>query len=234
MSTLTWPSGIVPQAVTWHLEANTAAFTSPLTGATQTVELPGARWVAEFTLPPLPSARWRAWSAFLARLRGAAGRVYVPPFHAGAGSSAARSATGSGMTADSTAVTADSTAYTADDVTYSTLGTPRVRGGGQSGNALVTDGWSPGAEIFAAGDFFSYDTPAGRTLHLVTEDVIANVVGRAVLPIEPPIRTAPAAGTPLEIDSPSCIMRLADAGSGAPAYAPGVFASVSVSLREAF
>lgn len=234
MATLTWPAGIVPQTVAWHLEANTAAFTSPLTGAVQTVELPGARWVAEFTLPGLPSSGWRAWSAFVARLRGMAGRVYVPPFHARTGSTCARSGTTTAPTCDDATVTCDSTAYTVDAMTFSSLGTPRVDGASQSGNTLSTDGWEPAANIFNVGDFFHYATSAGQTLHMVTADVRADGSGAAALPVEPPIRTAPADNATIEIDAPTCIMRLADAASGAPSYQPGVFAGVAVSLREAF
>lgn len=234
MTILTWPSGIVPQSVTWHLEANTAAFTSPLTGETQTVELPGARWVAEFVLPALRAEQWRVWAAFVARLRGAAGRVYVPPFHVRTGSSARRAGTGSGVTFDSTAETFDSTAETFDDMTWTTLGTPRVNGAGQSGNTIATDGWTPAADIFNAGDFFHYATTAGRTLHMVVEATQAGGDGAATLTVEPPIRTAPADNALLEIDAPTCIMRLADGNAGTPSYQPGVFASVAVSLREAF
>lgn len=234
MTTLAWPESIRPASIVWRLEPNTGVFQSPLTGAVQTYELPGARWVADLTLDMVRESTWRAWTALHARLRGQSGRVHVPLWHVAGGSSSARSATGSGLTADSTAVTADSAAYTTDDVTYASLGTPRVRGGGQSGSTLATDGWSPGADAFLAGDFFSYDTPAGRTLHMVTEAAIADGDGVAVLSIEPPIRTAPADNARLEIDAPTCIMHLADAATGAPAFSPGVFASVSVSLREAF
>lgn len=235
MSILTWPDAVRPATIAWHLRPNTSAFVSPLTGTVQTIELPGAAWVAEITLDFVTEAKWRAWTAFLARLRGQAGRAYVPPFHVGTGSSCARSATGSGLTCDSSAVTADSAAYSADDVTYASLGTPRVAGGSQSGATLVTDGWAPGADVFAAGDFFHYDTAFdARSLHMVTESVIADGDGIAVLPIEPPIRTAPADNTRLEIDAPSCIMAIVEAMSGAPNFRPGPFASVSVSLREVF
>lgn len=234
MTTLTWPAGIVPQSVAWHLEANTATFTSPLTGATQTVELPGARWVADFSLPTLRADQWRAWAAFIARLRGQSGRVYVPPFHAKGGSSARRAGTGSGPTCDSTLVTCDSTTYTVDDMTWTTLGAPRINGAGQSGATLRTDGWTPGATIFAAGDFFSYDTSAGRTLHMVTAATIAEGDGSAALAVEPPIRTAPNDNAPLDIDAPSCVMMLADRNAGALSLQPGIFGSASVALREVF
>ena len=234
MTTLTWPAGIVPQSVAWHLEANTATFTSPLTGATQTVELPGARWVADFTLPTLRADQWRAWSAFIARLRGVSGRVYVPPFHAKTGSTVARSGISSAPTCDSTAETVDSTDWTCDAMAFASLGTPRVAGGDQSGSVLLTDGWAGAAEVFNAGDFFHYDTSAGRTLHMVVEAATASGDGSAALTVEPPIRTAPPDNALLEIDAPSCIMRLADGNAGALSLQPGIFGSAAVALREAF
>lgn len=234
MSMLTWPDGLRPASIAWRLEPNTAAFVSPLTGAVQTYELPGARWVADIELDLVSEVKWRAWTALHARLRGQAGRVRLPLFHVAAGSSCARSGATTAPTSDSTAVSVDSTAYTCDAMTFTSLGAPRVDGAGQSGAALDTDGWTPGADIFAAGDFFHYTTTAGQTLHMVVEAAIAGGDGRARLAIEPPIRTAPANDAALEIDAPTAVMMLADKMQGAPQFSPGVFAQVSVALREVF
>lgn len=59
------------------LASNTAIFRSPLTGQAQTIERPGARWQASYTLPPMKRGQMAAWQAFLSSLRGSAGRFYA-------------------------------------------------------------------------------------------------------------------------------------------------------------
>lgn len=82
MTTLTWPalSRTAPGACEWVLEANTQTFTSPLSRATQTVEMPGARWRVSFTLENLQEADTAKLNAFMAQLRGKAGRFYLCNF----------------------------------------------------------------------------------------------------------------------------------------------------------
>lgn len=58
------------------LVSNTRSFRSPLSGQVQTVEQPGARWQAEYRLPPMKRAQMAEWQSFLVRLRGGAGRFY--------------------------------------------------------------------------------------------------------------------------------------------------------------
>lgn len=233
MATLTWPASLEPASLTWHLEPNTGSFTSPLTRFTQTTEMAGARWVADLTIKTMSPARWRAWTAFLAQLRGQSGRVYVSPWHYD-GELAPLYAVGTGPTADDTSPTADSTTPTADSGYPSSLGTPVVHGASQAGASLITRGWTPAMPIAAAGSFFHYDTSTGRTLHMVVADVEADASGHATLTIEPPIRTAPADGAALEIAAPSCIMRLESDKDGAPSFMPGIFGSTTVRLIEAF
>lgn len=58
------------------LVSNTQTFRSPLSGQVQTLEQPGARWQAEYRLPPMKRAQMAAWQSFLVQLRGGAGRFY--------------------------------------------------------------------------------------------------------------------------------------------------------------
>lgn len=236
MATLTWPASIVPASVTWRLRANTQSYTSPLSGATQTAELPGARWLADMTLPALDRVRWRAWSAFAARLRGQAGRVYVGPHQYRGPNSDTWAANPSALTADSTAVTADDSTVTVDEFTSATvLGTPVVHGAGQTGAALVTSGWTPQVNVMRAGDYLSYDAGAGRQMHIVVSDVVrSDDAGRATITVEAPIRTSPAAGAAVEISVPTCVMGLASDDDGAATYEPGIIARVSLALVERY
>ncbi len=62
---------------TFSLQANTQTFESPLNKSVQTYELPGARWLFTATWQNLNQIDARAFKAWLARLRGAAGRFYA-------------------------------------------------------------------------------------------------------------------------------------------------------------
>lgn len=75
MAILDWPATIpAPSECQWALLSATQSFTSPLSGAVQTLELPGARWSARLRWEWLTREEAAALRAFLARLRGAAGR----------------------------------------------------------------------------------------------------------------------------------------------------------------
>lgn len=233
MTTLTWPAAFVPSALTWHLEANTSTFQSPLTRGVQTAELAGARWTAELTLPPMQQTAWRSWVAFLTRMRGQAGRVYVVPWHA-PGSSAPTYGAGLDLYCDSTSKKVDASTPLCDAVFPVTLGSPVIDGASQAGATVAMRGFTPSAYAFKAGDFFHYNTTAGRTLHMVVEDAIASPWGKVAVSVEPPIRTAPADGAAVTIANPSCVMRVKDDSNGAPSFTPGRRARVNVSLVESF
>ena len=55
---------------------NTQKFISPLSGQTQTLELTGARWAADYIIKPQQLSDAGAWYAFLMELGGSAGRFY--------------------------------------------------------------------------------------------------------------------------------------------------------------
>lgn len=64
----------------WSLVSNTQTFQSPLSGSVQTLEMPGARWRAAFTLSALEDVDSAALRAFLVQLRGQSGRFYLYNF----------------------------------------------------------------------------------------------------------------------------------------------------------
>lgn len=75
MPTLALPTVLTrPSSIEWRLDSNTQQFTSPLSGATQTLALPGQRWSFTFTYPYISRANADAVSVFTAQLRGMAGR----------------------------------------------------------------------------------------------------------------------------------------------------------------
>jgi hypothetical protein len=81
MTVLSWPAlSADPARVEWTLTAVTQLHESPLTGAGQTQELPGAYWQCVLDYSNVWGNDARLLWAFVARMRGRAGRVAVPAF----------------------------------------------------------------------------------------------------------------------------------------------------------
>lgn len=79
MTTLAWPAvSVQPTRMEWWLQAITQEHVSPLTGALQTQELPGAYWRVRVEYHNLLEADCRLIWAWLGKMRGRAGRVYLP------------------------------------------------------------------------------------------------------------------------------------------------------------
>lgn len=76
MAILSLPTTPAFSASRFGLVSNTQVFENPLTGQSQTLERPGARFTASYTPPPMKRAQAAAWQSFLAQLRGGAGRFY--------------------------------------------------------------------------------------------------------------------------------------------------------------
>ncbi len=71
---LTYPDNIVPDSIDWRISFITQAFVSPFGAATQTAEVPGARWAAKMNFSNLQQEELRQLSSFFIRLRGMSGR----------------------------------------------------------------------------------------------------------------------------------------------------------------
>lgn len=96
-----------------------------------------------------------------------------------------------------------------------------VNGAGQTGNSLITDGWSNSTQIFRAGDLFTVN----NELKIVTANVSSNGSGEATIPIEPPIRVPPANNAPLEIDEPYFICASDNSDQASWGLSPGRLSS---------
>lgn len=113
-------------------------------------------------------------------------------------------------------------------------GTPVVNGAGQSGAALITDGWTPSGQVALAGDWLSFDDSLGRRrLHMVTATAVANGSGQATLAITPPIRRAPADNAPVEVVAPSGVFRLPTDDAPEMQLRPAMLGSVTLTMVEA-
>lgn len=75
MSLITLPTFLArPTAVEWILKSNTQSFVSPLTGATQTLSLPGDKWAFTFIYDYVSREDADTLSVFVAQLRGMGNR----------------------------------------------------------------------------------------------------------------------------------------------------------------
>ena len=203
MTILTFPTIRRPSRASYRLRGNTQTHRSPLDGTEQTLEMPGAVWELTVSWESLDATDTRILAAFLADLRGAAGRFYYSP----AVWSPRRAAGG---------------------------GAPVVNGAGQSGAALITDGWTPSGQVALAGDWLSFDDALGRRrLHMATATAAANGSGQATIAITPPIRRAPSDNAPVEVAAPSGVFRLPTDDAPEMQLRPPMLGSVTLTMVEA-
>lgn len=88
-------------------------------------------------------------------------------------------------------------------------GSPLVKGSSQTGDQLLTDGWTSSTTgILKAGDWIQVGSGSSTRLHKVLDDVNSDGSGNATLNIFPSIRTSPADNTVITVNSPKGIWRL--------------------------
>lgn len=181
----------------------TQAHESPFDGTVQTLEMPGARWELTATWPTLGPDDRRLMAAFLASLRGRAGRFLFSPAQW-----SPRRATGGGTPV-----------INGDFQTGSALST---RGWTALGQAMRAGDW-----------LSYVDTRGRRRLHLVLADASADANGVAALSISPPIRRAGADGAAVDVVAPAGVFMLPqDEAPQLNIRAPS-FGQVTITMREA-
>lgn len=88
-------------------------------------------------------------------------------------------------------------------------GTPVVKGADQTGNTLITDGWTPDTtNILRAGDYIQIGTGSSTKLHRVLDDVNSDGSGNATLCIAPKIKTAYSDNATIIVSSAKGLFRL--------------------------
>ena len=89
-------------------------------------------------------------------------------------------------------------------------GTPLIKGASQTGNSLITDGWTTSQTgIMKAGDYFQLGTGTSSRLYKVLADADSDGSGDSTFDIWPSINTALADNTALDVTSPAGLFRLA-------------------------
>ena len=82
-------------------------------------------------------------------------------------------------------------------------GTPLVNGGSQTGNSLVTDGWTSGQTgILKAGDWIQLGSGSTSRLYKILSDANSNGSGQATFDIWPNLRSSPADNAAITVSSP--------------------------------
>jgi hypothetical protein len=136
---------------------------SPYTFQQQAQAWPGQLWMARVTLAPMKRAAAEQWIAALLGLNGRYGTFHL-------GDPAATSPRGTPGAS-----------------------TPLVKGAAQTGQSLLTDGWTSNATgVLLRGDWIQLGSGSTRRIYKVLVDANANAGGEVTLDIWPRLRESPA------------------------------------------
>lgn len=106
--------------------------------------------------------------------------------------------------------------------------TVRVKGAGQTGTSLITDGWPANTTVLKAG---MYVTVADQLVQL-TANATTNGAGEVTLTFKPALRVAPGDNAAVEYKNPYCLMFLTEEPSWS--VDQGYIYNMSLNLRESF
>lgn len=217
MATITYPSTPKPQGMSWRLVMPAQTNVSDWTGRRQTLASGRGWWECQITFPPIVGTdNVNAWRAFIAKSRGAANDFQVPVDPTPQGDQIGPEVSGSLSLNFTTNV-------------YQTFSsTSLVNGSGQTGRTINADGFPASTTVLQAGQFVTIN----NQLLQLTENVVSNSSGAAVLTFEPPIRVSPVNNAPIEYENPYCLMYLVEEPT--LSVETGYVYSLSLNLRESF
>lgn len=180
-----WPQSPAPSRLEWNLLTRTQSFTSPLTGQTQTISLPAAKWQAILEYELYGEDNIRNFTNFILSLEGPKTRfLFIPP-HA---------QTPKGNAKNNTAIA------------------PKIASEQKQGFIQVKE-WGAGATspILKAGDYITIKLKNGQySMHSITEDVAIGSAAQTNVKVTPQLRNVPETNSKIFIHSPFCVMRLKD------------------------
>lgn len=169
------PSSPKPKSAQVVTIANVATATSAFSFKTSKQKLSGQRFEITLDFPPMTGAEAGAWIAFILKMNGQEGSVYVE----------------------------DPDRQTANGIA---TGTPLVKGASQTGNSLITDGWTISQTgILLAGDLIEI----GDYFYVVLNDANSDGSGDATLDIWPDLRSSPADNAVITVSNCKTKCRLA-------------------------
>lgn len=109
-------------------------------------------------------------------------------------------------------------------------GTPLVKGGGQTGNSLITDGWTAGqSNILRYGDLIQI----GQRTYCVLDDVNSNGSGEATFDIWPRLRESPSDNASIITSNCTILSRLSSNSNSLYSVDNAMIYGISFSAEEA-
>ncbi len=205
-----WPSDLFPVVRSrFYVAPHSRTYMSPLNRASLSDRLAGERWVGDIELASMDEATQRQLQAFLSRLDGPSGRVYMGPTGVG-GYAGPR---GTAITSTATAAFSDTSSFSDGSRFSESRGAGTVFATASRGNdgltvaGLIANGTIEPGDIIQVGDPF-LRTPC-QLLECI-EPARANNLGRSRLSIRPRLRADVSAGTPVIFINPRGVFRLAD------------------------
>lgn len=172
--TITYPLSLpaAPGMKSWRIFPHemAAEVRSPFTGERQVYRNQGQLWKLSFNLP--------------AMLRAGSAEDWISTFIA------LKGVYGTFLAGDPLGKTARGTM----------TGTPLVNGASQTGESLITDGWTAGITI-KAGNYIQLGTGSTSRLHKNLQDAVVNGSGQVTLDIWPRLRVSPADNAAITVAS---------------------------------
>lgn len=205
-----WPSELFPVVRSrFYVAPHSRVYVSPLNRSTLAERLAGERWVAELELAPMLDATQRQLQAFLSRLDGQAGRVYIGPTGIGGYDGPRGTAIVSTLTVGFSdgATFSDGSSFGESNAVGSVFAT-----GARGDNGITVTGLMA-VRTIEPGDLVQVGDPysgTGCQLLEVVEQARTNGQGRARLSIRPRLRTDYRFGTSVTFINPRGVFRLAD------------------------
>ena len=176
---------------------------SPLNGQTQTLELPGAKWVCTLGMQNQSESDGRIIKAFVTSLRGVSGRCNL-------GDMTLPNPSGA-VLGNGAVYGAGQTGNVVNTVGWSLV---RVVGSKRSDSSTITCDSSSTVDssdlgysnAFLPGDMVSVNSE----LKMITVTTPVDNFGNCTITVEPPFRTSPPDTTTVVTSAPTCVMRLID------------------------
>ena len=211
MTTYTWPSitganlrTFSPAAMRWGVRTNARTSTSSLSGATQTVSLPGSRWLVQLDFAQQTYAERAQLEALFMRLNGQEHRLALWDF-----------------------------ARSTPRGTSNTGGVTVRVAAAQFATSLSLQGLGAGRTLLA-GDWAAVATAAGNQLVQVSADATADASGYATVEVRAMLRGAASAGAAVTLVQPAGLFVLAQPDLQVPRGPSGFCPAFSVDLIEVF
>ncbi|EFM94585.1 hypothetical protein [Actinobacillus pleuropneumoniae] len=188
-----FPENIRPKSASFFLKAHTTTFTNPFSNTTQTQEMPGAVWTFKADFYLNNEDKKRIFRAFIAKLRGSAGRFYFPAefcpkFIPSFGESETPRIVDLSVTADEDDWFSTSLDITADSEHQYRISPLRTLSVVNPTTLKVESNKSFGELVLKAGQYISFDLTNGyRYLGIVTDDCFSLSDNTVQISIEPPL-----------------------------------------------